>query len=212
MHKEFTFQSHPSEDLLEEYAFRRLREEEMAPLEEHLLFCSGCQEALAEIDGYKLLMRTETARLVSSAVGERQGWFWRSIRPMAGWRTVAWSATAAAACFFAALYLSSQKAAAPVAIALASFRGAQDMNQALHAPARRPLRLQIDLSDLPGTTSYRVEVVTASGSRAWSGPPQLRDGKWEAAVSPGLGKGLFWVRLYTANSPELLSEYPLRVD
>lgn len=50
MHKEFTFQSHPSEDLLEEYAFRRLREEEIAPLEEHLIFCSGCQEALAEID------------------------------------------------------------------------------------------------------------------------------------------------------------------
>ena len=212
MHKEFTFQSHPSEDLLEEYAFRRLREEEIAPLEEHLIFCSGCQEALAEIDEYKLLMKTGAARLASSAVGERQGWFWRWIRPMAGWRTLAWSAAAAAVCLLGVVYLGSPKAAPPVAIALASFRGAQDVNQAFHAPARRPLRLQIDLSDSPGTTSYRVEVVTASGSRAWSGAPQLRDGKWEAAVSPGLGKGLFWVRLYAVNSPELLSEYPLRVD
>jgi len=63
VHKEFTFQSHPSEDLLEEYAFRRLREEEIAPLEEHLIFCSGCQETLAEIDEYKFLMRTAAARL-----------------------------------------------------------------------------------------------------------------------------------------------------
>ena len=70
MHKEFTFQSHPSEDLLEEYAFRRLREEEIAPLEEHLIFCSGCQEALAEIDEYKFLMRTAAARLETSPVAK----------------------------------------------------------------------------------------------------------------------------------------------
>ncbi|HLH44000.1 MAG TPA: hypothetical protein VKV74_13500 [Bryobacteraceae bacterium] len=211
MHKEFTFQSHPSEDVLEEYAFRRLREEEIAPLEEHLLFCSGCQKALAEIDEYKFLMKTGTARLASAAAVRRQGWR-RLVQPKLGWRTLAWGAAGAAACLLGVVYLNSQKTAVPVAVALASFRGAQDLNKAFHAPSRRPLKLQIDLSDAPAAASYRVEVVTAAGSRAWSGAPQLHDGKWEAAVSPGLARGLFWVRLYAANSPELLSEYPLRVD
>lgn len=58
-----TFKSHPSDDLLEEYAFRRLAEEQAAPLEGHLLACSSCQEALAEIDEYVLLMKRGTAEV-----------------------------------------------------------------------------------------------------------------------------------------------------
>jgi hypothetical protein len=51
------FKSHPSEDLLEEYVFGRLSEEQLAPLEEHLLVCSTCQRAVSEIDDLRRLLR-----------------------------------------------------------------------------------------------------------------------------------------------------------
>lgn len=47
MQERLPFKSHPPEGLLEEYAFQRQAEEQVAPLEEHLLACSRCQEALA---------------------------------------------------------------------------------------------------------------------------------------------------------------------
>jgi len=157
-------------------------------------------------------MRTAAARLETFPVAKSPRRLWRFVWPVAGWRALTWTGAGAAACLLAAVYLSSEKATAPVAVALASFRGARDLNQSFHAPTRSPLTLQIDVSDSPSIASYGVDVVTASGKRVWTGAPQLRSGKWEAAVSPGLSKRLYWVRLYVASSAELLSEYALRVD
>src|SRR5258708_7882082 len=42
--------SHPSEKELENYVFLRLPEEQLAPLEEHLLVCQSCLVALEETD------------------------------------------------------------------------------------------------------------------------------------------------------------------
>ena len=46
------FPSHPSEEILEEYVFHRLPEGLTAPLEEHLLVCHRCQDAVAETDAF----------------------------------------------------------------------------------------------------------------------------------------------------------------
>jgi hypothetical protein len=43
------FSVHPSDEFLEEYAFRRLAEEQLIPLEAHLLVCPACHHALVEI-------------------------------------------------------------------------------------------------------------------------------------------------------------------
>ena len=41
---------HASDDLLELYSMGRLKEEEMAPLEEHLLICDECRNRLMATD------------------------------------------------------------------------------------------------------------------------------------------------------------------
>jgi predicted anti-sigma-YlaC factor YlaD len=54
---------HFSEDLLESYALNRMREPEVAPLEEHLLICAACRSRLSEIDGYIAGMKASIARV-----------------------------------------------------------------------------------------------------------------------------------------------------
>lgn len=48
---------HLTEQVLEEWAFNRLPGRESAPLEEHLLVCPTCQDRLAEIDEYIIVMK-----------------------------------------------------------------------------------------------------------------------------------------------------------
>src|SRR5215471_13051451 len=68
-------------------------------------------------------MRTAAARLGTFPVAKSPRRLWRFVWPVAGWRALTWTGAGAAACLLAAVYLSSEKATAPVAVALASFRG-----------------------------------------------------------------------------------------
>jgi len=45
-------QGHPSDDAIELYALGRLPEESVARLEEHLLVCTRCQDALRKEDAF----------------------------------------------------------------------------------------------------------------------------------------------------------------
>lgn len=232
MPKGLSFKSHPSEDLLEEYAFQRLAGEQVAPLEEHLLACSSCQEALAEIDEYLVLMKRGTAQTAVSPAREPRRSWWRGWMPnrmpnlapafAAKWaHNWAWTAAGAVACLAAAILLSHRPVPiAPVPIALVSFRGSETIT----APRGAPLELQLDPGDSSSPADYRIEIVTAAGKRVWNGEAKLKppasggglaNGKLEAAkleadVTPGLGKGLYWVRLY--ESEKLRSETGLLIQ
>lgn len=46
------FQGHPSDEAIELYALGRLHEELVVALEEHLLVCEQCQDALEEDDAF----------------------------------------------------------------------------------------------------------------------------------------------------------------
>lgn len=216
MLKGLSFKSHPSEDLLEEYAFQRLAEEQVAPLEEHLLVCSSCQKALAEIDEYLLLMQRGTAQIAVSPAREPQLSWWRGWMPKRAPATKwahnwAWTAAGALACLVAAILLSHRPfesvPIAPVTIALASLRGS---GETITAPHGAPLELQLDPGDSSSPAAYRIEVVTAAGKQVWNGEAKLIKGKLETEVTPGLGKGLYWVRLY--ESEKLRSETGLLVQ
>ncbi len=58
------FPVHPSEGLLEEYAFGRLIGSRLNAVEEHLLLCEGCQQACEETEQYIRLMQSAARRLV----------------------------------------------------------------------------------------------------------------------------------------------------
>jgi hypothetical protein len=191
---------HLSEDILEEYAFNRLSDDAVEPLEEHLLICVDCQERLGAVDDYIRLMKS-AARKLPAAVPARSARF-----------GLIWAATAAVAAVVTVGILlniprASVSTAAPVE--LAAFRGADQMT---HAVAGRMLDLSIDVSDLSAPAgNYRVQVVDASGREEWSGQATPAGSKLSAHVSKALSRGVHWVRV-SSSTGELLREFGLRID
>ncbi len=57
METSLVFHFHPTEVTWEEYAFGRLSEKKIPPLEEHLLVCEMCQASLEEATEYIQLMK-----------------------------------------------------------------------------------------------------------------------------------------------------------
>src|SRR5579863_6534565 len=160
------FNEHPGEDRLEEYAFRRLREKEIEPLEEHLLICETCQDRLAAVDEYILSMKTAAAQMP-----QPQPKRWRLLLSP---RLLAATAGLAALLIAGFLFrVPGSPAGTPAQVELVSFRGAE----MARVPAKRPVDLSIDASDLPPSPAYRIEVVDEAGSQEWNGealPAQAR--------------------------------------
>jgi hypothetical protein len=80
-----------------------------------------------------------------------------------------------------------------------------------HAPAGRPLSLEIDLTGLPAAGAYRVQVVDAAGGTVWEISSEASQGRLRPKVDKGLKPGVYWVRLYSQPAG-LLREFGLRVD
>ena len=54
--------AHISEDTLERYAMNQLPDAELAPVEEHLLVCTDCQDRLAGIDRFRADLDPDVSR------------------------------------------------------------------------------------------------------------------------------------------------------
>jgi hypothetical protein len=198
---------HPSDEILEDYAFSRLPEALAASVEEHLLVCHRCQDIVTATD--------EFAAALKSAVRERASQ--RSFLPpvVASRMNLSWGRmTLAAAIALAVVALplvskhASQEPREPVAVNLSSMRGPSTLAP---APAGKPLRFSIDVPDLVSTLSYRVQVVDAAGSLVWKGAVLVSEGEMVATMSQPLANGVYWVRLYGEHA-ELLREFGLAVN
>ncbi len=53
------FRDHPDTEAIERYVSGELAEPELAPVEEHLLVCERCRQAVAEMDVFAPLLRPE---------------------------------------------------------------------------------------------------------------------------------------------------------
>jgi hypothetical protein len=216
------------EEVLEEYAFDRLDEEPAARLEEHLLWCQACREALDRVEEE---IRTIRAAFASQALDqasgggspESEGNARAGVAPswdrVPGWlgrgwrdRRVVWPAVLAAACVVLLLVWPREPVpdTTPAPVALASFRGGQNVVFA-SAPARRPLDLTLDAAEVSDPDRCRLEVVDVSGTLRWSGPATHSGEKLLARVPSGFGAGVYWVRLY-AGEAELVREFGLRLE
>jgi hypothetical protein len=189
-------QSHLSEEVLEEYVFDRLPETLAAPVEEHLLICQICQNAIAETDEFVAAMKVVASQPAPQPAP------WRSVLPSLANRTRLAPITALVILALVMVWKHPQ-ASTPVAVSLSSLRG---LNPMAPAPVGKPLQLNIDLPDLVSAGEYRVEVVNAAGSPVWKGAASNINGKLVATISRPLGKGVYWVRLYGGDS-ELLREF-----
>ena len=205
------FATHPPEEALEEYAFDRLPESAIIPLEEHILVCESCQMALARVDEYIRLMKTAAAQ-----VGPRKP----TRLPPAGFWT-ALSTRSRVALFAAGFLVLSVAVAASrrnpstqseVSVVLTAFRGSS--TAMAHVPAHRALNLTMDAADVTGSSDFVVQLVNAEGAPVWTGATKAAP-KPTVHVRANLPPGLYWARLYAGSkaSPDgLLREFGLRLD
>ncbi len=193
------FLPHPNEEILEEYVLHRLPEALAAPIEEHLLICHRCQDAVAATNQFVAAMKV--------AASQPAPW-WNVLPNLANVASLASRTNLAPVIALVILALVvvwkyPQETSAPVAVSLSSLRGPSPLAP---APAGKLLRLSIDLPDLAPGREYRAEVVDAAGSPVWKGAVSDINGKLVATMPRPLGKGVYWVRLYGADS-ELLREF-----
>lgn len=80
----------------------------------------------------------------------------------------------------------------------------------VHGPSRQPLLLQPDLTGLPTSSSYHLEVVSISGAPVWRGVLPVQTHQPPTALVPPQVAGAYFVRV-SLPSGELLREYALEL-
>ncbi len=197
--------SHPDEDVLELYALNRLPEAEAARVEEHLLICHPCQDALKELDEYTTAMkRALKEREAMATVEASKPGFFDMFRQS---RALPAAVVGVAALGLAVVILNhSGRTASPVELTLRSVRGGGPTMA--EAPAGAPLNLRLQSEQLKIDPSYRVRIVDAKGAEMWSGAAPA-DGELLQVEKP-LDAGMYWVRLYDSSGSQV-QEYGLQV-
>src|SRR5579862_193374 len=147
------FPSHPSEEVLEEYVFRRLPETLAGPVEEHLLVCHGCQDAVAETDDFVAALKVVANPWAPKPASQPGSWV-SALRNLAH-RTSLAPMVALVTLALVAVWKQPPETSALVAVSLSSLRG---LSALAPAPAGKPLRLNIDVPDLVSPGKYRIEV------------------------------------------------------
>jgi hypothetical protein len=193
---------HPTGEVLEEYAFRRLSEADADSVEEHLLICTDCQHALAEIDQYILLMKH-----VTPAFDRRAH---RQPRPRRQ-QMLSFAFGAAALGLAACLTIAMRSPALPLlpeSVHLKALRGAEADGSLAHR--FHPLGLEIDTTGLEEAPRYRADIVDIGGRMEWTGETSGFGDSRSVQLPQGLRAGQHWVRLFAHG--RLLREFGLRVD
>jgi hypothetical protein len=209
------FPVHPSEEVLEEYAFGRLNGDHLNAVDDHLLVCETCQAVIETTDEYIRLMKTAVA-LPALKPRRRLEQMWNAVQARVSARSGAWVWVSLLAFGFlvGSVSLSNRFSPASAAAPLQSYRGGDALREngasMNAAPASRPLDFTIRAEDVPSAPSYRLEVVTETGKTEWSGDAKPGERELTAHMNRGLPAGLYWVRLY-GQQAELLSEFGLRL-
>lgn len=186
---------HPAEDILESYVLHHLPDALVAPVEEHLLICHRCQDAVVALDQFVACMRFAVRPPVPPVANP----------VLSGFRSMAPIAALVLSVLVVVWKYPQQASVSAVTVTLSSLRAANPLSP---APAGKPLNLSIEAPDLVSGKGYRIEVVDAAGRIAWKGLMTESAGKLIATIPRPLGDGVYWVRLYGANSA-LLREFGL---
>lgn len=183
----------------EDYLFGRLPEPELAEVEEHLLFCASCQEKVKQEQQFIL----EFKEAADPSGGRRRNSKWQ-------WLALSGVAASLVLAIWLSVSVGSRSGgeAEPVLVALNVTRSPVQ-EQPASAPRGRPIRLSLDLEQLPSHDRYAVEVAEAGGRVVFTGSAPAYGGALSVEVPP-LKSGAHWVRLQGGGVP--LREYALRID
>jgi len=197
--------SHISEEMLERYSLNQLMEEQLAPLEEHLLLCPTCQDCLDAMDEYVHTMKFSLASAANevSVKNSPRRLAFRQPRLALAW------AGALAVLVLVIAVPTRRSNNIQSDITLSAARGG-DLLPIGRAGAN--LVLHIDLREIAKAGTYGLELVNAAGQSVWRGSAQPNQDQIVVGVPTRLGAGRYWLRLFdSAQPPALVREYGLEL-
>lgn len=198
---------------MEAYLLNSMDESELAAVEEHLLYCAGCQDRCDGMDRYLRAMKTAAERVEKDSIkvnpiSARWNWIpsWFNA-PMPVW-VVSFTLLAILLTLGVRTYRGTEThAKSAVDVELMAIRGTLSSK----VPAGHALHLILDNRDLPEVPAYPIEIVDLTGSRVWTGT-----GTWSATaitanVPIPFSPGTYYIRLLK-NGDENLREFQLVVE
>jgi len=200
--------SHIDEEMLERYSLNQLREEEVAPVEEHLLICPSCQTRLDEADQYVQTMKQAIISTQKDQTTARSGKQSLLLKP--GW---ALACAAAVVALAAVIVIPVRRSNNPeVDIQLIAARGGDSLPIAQGRSGAR-FHLHMDATEIVKADSYSVELVNARGEQVWRGSTRAHQNELQVEVSRELKPGKYWARLFDSSKPPvLIREYGLELN
>jgi hypothetical protein len=186
---------HIDEELLERYAMAKpLDPEQLELLEEHLLLCPRCQVRLERLDQFLPAISAAAQKIAD-----------QDARPVvrSPWMGYAARATllAAAASVAFMVFVPRQNDPQLEAVSL-TLSSARDIAQ-VQGPARRPLRLQLDLTGLESAKPTLYDVVSLEGELIH------RQSLSRNEANPPLPAGRYWIRIKASANGPALREFAL---
>jgi hypothetical protein len=199
--------SHLSEEMVESYAMGKLAEPEIAHVEEHLLICDRCQEQVAKMDEFIRATRGAANIVHGAPLGP-----WERFRGFVAFHPgSAWAAASVLAAAVVVFTLAPWGSRAPQFIELSTIRGTELASP--HAKANTPIDLQLDVTEMPVSSLYTLELVDSSGKIIQNYTSEPKASKVSVTITERLPAGQYWIRLYgNSLKTELLREYGLKVD
>jgi len=203
-------QKHVEEERLEAYAMNLLAGDELARVEEHLLFCEACQDQAEAMDRYVLALQSAAGRVrreekEAPAVSAAASWFQALFRvPIPVWC----GAVAMAVLILLVVNLPErQRPGAPVDVELQAIRG----DSTGTALAGHALRLRLDSEGVRYSPAWQIEIVDSEGGKIWTGTGAWSDTVITALVPQSFKPGTYFVRLLD-DKPDPAREYQLVVQ
>ena len=211
--------AHAPEECLERYAMRSMSETEAESLEDHLMFCQQCQEALASVEAFQLVARQasrQVKRESAHTTMRESNWIRLSrflgVSQHPGKRSPSWLAMPAAGIALAglAIFLAMP---APRDVAYRQVRlEARRGVEAGVVRSDKPLEIQLNLTGLAETSGFRVDVVTAQGETIDRTQAEPSGDVITVRLKSKLTPGQYWVRVHASGSEETLREFSLRTN
>ncbi|MEO8131025.1 MAG: hypothetical protein ABI822_28260, partial [Bryobacteraceae bacterium] len=82
-----------------------------------------------------------------------------------------------------------------------------------HAKTNAPIDLEFDVTDLPASPIYTIELVDRTGAVVRDFTNEPKSSKLNIRIGEKLRPGQYWIRLYgNSLKTDLLREYALKVD
>lgn len=199
---------HISDDALERYAYGRLPDELITPLEEHLLICEACQARLEQLEQFIHIGMVAAQEVRSEQTARRsraRSWWdsWLSPVPKQVW------AGAFAAVVLAAVIIPFT-GFAPGSVDEAQLVASRDSGDLPRVRAGN-VAVKIDTAELNRGSAYLVQLVDLTGKEIWKGSLQATGGPVRVAVGERLSRDQYLIRLYENGDPAPIKEYGLMV-